>query len=164
MVRLTMTVLVFIVGIYAVSVPAADATSSFVRKGDLNLADCSHYAGVRRRGNVLRSHQFKQPPPPGAEGGTTHNTNDLVFPEVFSLFTGGTLAKNIRFFAELASNLEKSRTGIEQAFITFNGIGGETIANIRVGRIDPFGAFSFSTLRQQLDVMGESIHALEHAP
>ena len=131
--------------------------------GDVSLDDFSNYAGVRLRGNILRSHQFKQQHPPGAEAGTTQNTTDLAFPEVFSLFTAGTLAKNIGFFAELESNLEESRTGIERAFITFNNIGGENIANIRVGQIDPSAAFSFSTLRQQLDFIGESIHPSTNA-
>ena len=144
-----MTVLVFIVGMYAVSVPTADAIPSFARKyaldctachtapprlntfgerflengyqlpgttdggltgkknlGDVSLDDVANYTGVRLRGNVLRSHQFKQQNPSGAKAGTVQNKSDLAFPEVFSLFTAGTLAKNIGFFAELDSTFQ----------------------------------------------------------
>ncbi len=123
--------------------------------GSLSLDDFANYTGVRLRGNVLRSHHFKQQNPPTAEAGTVHNNSELGFPEVFSLFTAGTVTKNIGFFVELESNLEKSSTGIERAFMTFNNLGGNNLVNIRVGRIDPSATFSFSTLRQQLDFVGE---------
>ena len=78
---------------------------------------------------------------------------------MFSLFTAGTLSKNIGVFAELESNLEEGTTGMERAFITFNNVGGENIANIRIGKLDPSAAFSFSTLRQQLELIGESTNS-----
>lgn len=127
--------------------------------GDLSLDDFANYTGARLRGNVLRTHTFKQQNPPAAEPGTVHNNSELGFPEVFSLFTAGSLTKNVGFFAELESNLEESSTGIERAFITFNNLGGNNLVNIRVGRIDPSAAFSFSTLRQQLDFVGDSLNS-----
>lgn len=122
---------------------------------NLSLDDFANYTGVRLRGNVLRTHNFKQQNPPTAEPGTVHNNSELGFPEIFSLFTAGSLAKNIGFFVELESNLEESSTGIERAFLTFNNLGGNNLANIRIGRIDPSATFSFSTLRQQLEFVGE---------
>lgn len=127
--------------------------------GDLSLDDFANYSGVRLRGNVLRSQRFTQQNPPAAEAGIVHNNSEIGFPEIFSLFTAGSLAKNIGFFAELESNLEESSTGIERAFMTFNNLGGTHVANIRVGRIDPSATFSFSTLRQQLEFVGESMNA-----
>lgn len=127
--------------------------------GDLSLDDFANYTGVRLRGNVLRTHSFKQQNPPTAEPGTVHNNSEIGFPEVFSLFTAGTLTKNIGFFAELESNFKESSTGIERAFMTFNNLGGNNLVNIRVGRIDPSATFSFSTLRQQLDFVGERLNA-----
>ena len=56
--------------------------------------------GSGSRGNVLRSHHFGQQNPPTAEAGTVHNNSELGFPEVFSLFTAGTVTKNIGFFVE----------------------------------------------------------------
>lgn len=126
--------------------------------GDLSLDDFANYTGVRLRGNVLRGHQFKQQNPPAAEAGVVQNNVELGFPEIFSLFTAGSLTKNIGFFAELESNLEESSTGIERAFVTFNNLGGTNVANIRVGRIDPSATFSFSTLRQQLEFVGDNLN------
>lgn len=126
---------------------------------NLSLDDVANYTGVRLRGNVLRSHNFTQQNPPTAEPGTAHNNSEFGFPEIFSLFTAGALTKNIGFFAELESNLEESSTGIERAFLTFNNLGGHNVATIRVGRIDPSATFSFSTLRQQLEFVGESMNA-----
>ncbi len=126
--------------------------------GDLSLDDFANYTGVRLRGNVLRSHHFKQQNPPIADRGTVHNNSEFGFPEIFSLFTAGSLTKNIGFFAELESNLEESSTGIERAFMTFNNLGGNNLVNIRVGRIDPSATFSFSTLRQQLEFVGDSVN------
>ena len=127
--------------------------------GDLSLDDLANYTGARLRGNVLRNYRFKQQNPAVAEPGVVQNKSELGFPEVFSLFTAGTLAKNIGFFAELESNLEENATGIERAFLTFNNLVGDNLANIRVGKFDPSAAFSFSTLRQQLEFIGESTNS-----
>ncbi|MFO0705736.1 MAG: hypothetical protein U0412_02680 [Nitrospira sp.] len=129
---------------------------------DLSLDDVANFTGVRLRGNVLRNYQFKRQDPAGAEEGIVQNKTEFGFPEVFSLFTAGTLTRNVGFFAELESNIEEAHTGVERAFLTFNNLGGTDIANVRVGRFDPSAAFSFSTLRQQLDVVGESMHPNTH--
>lgn len=126
--------------------------------GDLSLDDFANHTGGRLRGNMLRGHNFKRQSPPAAEAGTVHNNSELGFPEIFSLFTAGSLTKNIGFFTELESNMEESSTGIERAFVTFNNLGGTNVANIRIGRMDPSATFSFSTLRQQLELVGESMN------
>ena len=126
--------------------------------GDISLDDVSQYLGLRLRGNVLTHYRFKQQSPAGTEPGIVQNKSELRFPEVFSLFTAGTLSKNIGFFAELESNLHERATGIERAFLTFDNLLGQDILHIRIGRIDPSAASSFSTLRQQLDTVGASIN------
>lgn len=126
---------------------------------DISLDDVSHYLGARLRGNVLRSYRFKQQNPAGTEPGIVENKSELGFPEVFSLFTAGTLSKNIGFFVELESNLKERATGIERAFLTFDNLMGQDLIHIRIGRLDPSAASSFSTLRQQLDTIGESINS-----
>lgn len=126
--------------------------------GDISLDDVSQYLGLRLRGNVLTHYRFKQQSPAGTEPGIVQNKSELGFPEVFSLFTAGTLSKNIGFFAELESNLHERATGIERAFLTFDNLLGQDILHIRIGRIDPSAASSFSTLRQQLDTVGASIN------
>lgn len=126
--------------------------------GDISLDDVSHYLGVRLRGNVLRNDRFKQQSPAGTEPGIVENKSELGFPEVFSLFTAGTLSKNIGFFVELESNLKEGVTGVERAFLTFDNLIGQDLIHIRVGRLDPSAASSFSTLRQHMDTIGESIN------
>lgn len=126
--------------------------------GDISLDDVSQYLGIRLRGNVLTHYRFKQQSPAGTEPGIVQNKSELGFPEVFSLFTAGTLSKNIGFFAELESNLHERATGIERAFLTFDNLLGQDILHIRIGRIDPSAASSFSTLRQQLDTVDASIN------
>ena len=127
--------------------------------GDLSLDDVTNYIGVRLRGNVLRHYSFEQQNPSVAESGVVQNKAVFGFPEVFSLFTAGTLAKNIGFFAELESHQEEDAIGIERAFLTFNNILGKDIAHVRVGKFDPSATSSFSTLRQQLEFIGESVNA-----
>lgn len=105
--------------------------------GDLSLDDFANYTGVRLRGNVLRGRHFKQQNPLTAEAGVVQNNIELGFPEIFSLFTAGSLTKNIGFFAELESNLEESSTGIERAFLTFNNLGGTNVACNDLSRSDP---------------------------
>ncbi len=131
--------------------------------GDVSLDDVANYLGVRLRGNVLRNHSVKQQNPPGSDPGVAENKTEFGFPEVFSLFAAGTLTKNIGFFTELESNLEEGTTGIERAFLTFNNLGGRDLAHIRVGRIDPSASFSFSTLRQQLEFVGEHVKKADGA-
>lgn len=125
---------------------------------DVSLDEIGRYLGLRLRGNLLRHSRYKQENPPAAEPGVVENRSELEFPELFSLFTAGTLATNIGFFAELESQLQEKTTDIERAFVTFNNLIGQDLAHVRVGRFDPSATSSFPTLRQQLDPIGESLH------
>lgn len=129
----------------------------------VSLDDVAHYTGVRLRGNAVRYNNFKRQDPPGAESGVAQNKTEFTFPETFSLFTAGTLAKNVGFFAELESNLGEHTTGIERAFLTFNNVGGDDFLHVRVGKFDPSATLSFSTLRQQLDTVQDSLNATTNA-
>lgn len=126
--------------------------------GDVSLDDIGQYMGARLRGHVLRYESYRRENPPGAGPGVVQDKTELGFPETFSLFTAGTVSQNMGFFVELESQLREGTTGIERAFVTFNNLGGTDLAHVRVGRFDPSAASSFSTLRQQLDTIGESLH------
>lgn len=130
---------------------------------DVSLNDVGHYLGFRLRGRVLRNYSFKQDNPAVAESGVAESKMELGFPEIFSLFTAGSLARNIGFFAELESNLQERTTGLERGFITFDNLAGDNIAHLRVGRFDPSATASFSTLRQQLNMVGESVNSASSA-
>jgi hypothetical protein len=122
-------------------------TTKKKKLGDLTLDDVTNYVGVRLRGNVA---QYV------ASSSASDDKEQFAFPEIFSVFTAGTLARNVGFFVELESNLGDGETGIERAFISFNNLGGHNLAHVRVGRFDPSAFWSYPTLRQQMeDVSGD---------
>ena len=120
--------------------------------GDLTLDDVSQYVAFRLRGNALRNFNYSQS---GATG-ITEDRAEMAFPEVFSMFTTGTVTHNVGFFVELETNLEEEATGVERGFVTFNNLGKHDLAHLRVGKIDPSAYFSYPTLRQQLELIGDS--------
>ena len=61
--------------------------------GDLNLDDVNNYLAFRLVGNVVSSWSFKNQNPPGADAGVVENKTEFTFPENFTLFAGGTVAK-----------------------------------------------------------------------
>ncbi|MDH5639863.1 MAG: hypothetical protein OEY28_01110 [Nitrospira sp.] len=129
---------------------------------DATLDEVGHYLGFRLRGNVLRDTRYKREHPPATEPGIVKNSTDLAFPETFSLFTAGSLSTNIGFFVELEAQLQEKEVGIERAFLTINNLIRQDLAHVRVGLLDPSAASSFSTMRQQLDSVGESLHPSSH--
>ena len=116
--------------------------------GDVTLDEVSNYLGVRLRGTMGRHIK---------SAGSFEDKQELTFPEVFSVFTAGTLTRNIGFFAELESNLQEGATGVERAFVTFNNLGGHDLAHVRVGRFDPSAFWSYPTLRQQIEDVGGDV-------
>lgn len=116
--------------------------------GDLTLDDVTNYVGVRLRGNVAQDI---------SSTGASDDKEQFTFPEVFSVFTAGTLTRNVGFFAELESNLGEGVTGVERAFISFNNLGGHNLAHLRVGRFDPSAFWSYQTLRQQMEDVGGDV-------
>lgn len=125
--------------------------------GDLNLDDVNQYVGFRMVGNATRSWSFKQQNPAGVDAGVAINKTEFTFPESFTMFTGGTLAKNIGFMVELGHDVESSETAVERGFVTFNNIGYHDLAHVRVGRFDPSAFFSVVTVRTHLNDVGESL-------
>ena len=123
--------------------------------GDLTLDDVSQYVAFRLRGNAVRSFGYSDS---GATG-ATENRTEMAFPEVFSMFTTGTITSNVGFFVELESNLEEEATGVERGFVTFNNLGKLDLAHLRVGKLDPSAFFSYPTLRQQLELVGDNTDA-----
>ena len=124
--------------------------------GDLNLDDVNHYVGFRMVGNAVRSWSFKKQNPPGADQGVAENKTEFTFPESFTMFTAGTLTKNVGFMVELRHDVEGGETALERGFVTFNNLGYHDLAHVRVGRFDPNAFYSYATVRQQLDDVGES--------
>jgi len=131
-------------------------TTKKFRLGDLTLDDVTNYLGFRLRGNVLRMVDYARHAPGSNIDGNPEDRTEFGFPEVFSLFTAGTVTNNVGFFAEVESNLEEDETGVERAFLTFNNIGQHDWAHLRVGKFDPSAYSSYATLRQQFELVGDN--------
>jgi len=124
------------------------------RLGDLTLDDVTNYLGFRLRGNILRTTDYARHASGTNTDGNPEDRTELGFPEVFSLFTAGTVTNNVGFFAEVESNLEEDETGVERAFLTFNNIGQHDWAHLRIGKFDPSAYSFYATLRQQFELVG----------
>ncbi len=125
------------------------------RLGDLTLDEVTNYLGFRMRGNILRMVEYSRHATGSNINGNPQDRTELGFPEVFSLFTAGTITNNVGFFAEVESNLEEGETGVERAFVTFNNIGPHDWAHLRIGKLDPSAYSSYATLRQQFELVGD---------
>ena len=64
--------------------------------------------------------------------------------------TGGLIAGAL---TEIAG----SSAVVERGFVTFNNLGSQDLAHVRVGRFDPSAWYSYSTIRQQLNDVGEHL-------
>ena len=126
------------------------------RLGDLNLDDVRNYLAFRMVGNAVRSWSFKQQNPAGTDAGVVENKTEFTFPESFTMFSAGTLMKNVGFMVELGHDVEGGETAVERGFVSFNNIGYHDLAHVRVGRFDPSAFYSYVTIRQQLNDVGES--------
>ena len=124
--------------------------------GDLNLDDVNQYVGFRLVGNAFSNWSFKKQNPAGADAGVVENKAEFTFPENFVLFAGGTVAKNIGFMVEVGHDVEGGGAAVERGFVTFNNLGSQNLAHLRVGKFDPNTFSSYATVRQQLDDVGDS--------
>ena len=124
--------------------------------GEVTLDDVTNFVGFRMVGNATRSWSFKQQNPPGADKGVAENKTEFTFPDAFTLFTAGTLMKNVGFMVELGHDVEAGSSTVERGFVSFNNIGYHNLAHVRVGRYDPSAFYSYVTIRQQLNDVGES--------
>ena len=124
--------------------------------GEVTLDDVTNYISFRMVGNTVQSWGFKKQNPPGADHGVAENKTEFMFPESFTLFTGGTVAKNVGFMVELGHDVQEGGTAVERGFVTFNNIGSHNLAHLRVGKFDPSTFSSYATVRQQLLDVGES--------
>jgi hypothetical protein len=124
--------------------------------GEVTLDDVTNYLGFRLVGNTTRSWSFKKQNPPGADAGVVENKTEFMFPENFTVFAAGTVAKNVGFMVELGHDVEGGGAAVERGFVTFNNIGYHNLAHLRVGKFDPNTFSSYATVRQQLLDVGES--------
>jgi hypothetical protein len=65
--------------------------------GEVTLDDVGQYLSLRLVGNAVRNWSFQQQNPAGADAGVVENKTEFTFPESFTLFTAGTVMKNVGF-------------------------------------------------------------------
>ncbi len=131
-------------------------TTGKKKLGDVTLDDVGKYLAFRLVGNAVRSWSFTQQNPAGADTGVAQNKAELTLPENFVLFAGGTVMKNVGFMVELGHDVEGGGAAVERGFVSFNNLGTQDLAHVRVGKFDPSAFYSVVTIRQQLNEVGKS--------
>jgi hypothetical protein len=115
--------------------------------GDVTLDEVGKYLGFRLVGNAVRNWSFQQQNPAEADSGVVENKTEFTLPENFTLFAGGTVAKNVGFMLELGHDVENGDTAVERGFVSFNNLGARDLTHVRVGKFDPSAFYSGVTIR-----------------
>ncbi len=112
------------------------------------LGEISNYMAVRLRGDVQKAN-FRD-----NDATETSDEWDIVFPNVVNIFFAGTATEDISFFMETeyaARGAEEPALRFERAFVVFDNLGGQQMANLKIGVFDPASFYAFPTHRQQLN-------------
>jgi len=121
-------------------------------QGPVTVDDISKIMAVRIRADIQRP-SFKQETDEMKADGVRSDV-DIVVPKIVNLFFAGTAKENLSFYTEVEYNSTEGGEAalkFERAFLLFNNLGGQSIANVQVGAFDPSGLFAFPTHRQQLN-------------
>ena len=120
-------------------------------QGPVTVDDISKIMAVRIRADIQRP-SFKQETDDMKNDGVRSDV-DIVVPKIINLFFAGTAKENLSYYTEVEYNgtEEGASLSFERAYLLFNNLGGQSIANVQVGVFDPSGLFAFPTHRQQLN-------------
>jgi len=131
------------------------STAKHVFEGDqgpVTVDDISKIMAVRIRADIQRP-SFKQETAAMKADGV-RNDLDFKVPKIVNLFFAGTARENLSYFTEVEYNTTdegEPAMRFERAFLLFDNLGGQSLANVQVGVFDPSGLFAFPTHRQQLN-------------
>jgi len=92
---------------------------------------------------------------------------DIVFPNVINMFVAGTITQDISFFGEVEYATREGHDPalrFERSFMAFDNIGGQQVANVKVGVFDPSAMYSFPTHRQQINPIPPEAHTDKFPP
>ncbi len=120
-------------------------------QGPVTVDDVSKIMAVRIRADIQRP-SFSQETDAMREDGVRSQV-DVVVPKIVNLFFAGTAKENLSYYTEVEYNGTEPEASLkfERAYLLFNNLGGQSIANVQVGVFDPSGLFAFPTHRQQLN-------------
>lgn len=125
------------------------------------LDEISNYMAVRLRADVQKPN-FRD-----KDATETSDDWDIVFPNVVNIFFAGTATKDISFFMEAEYATREGHgggLGFERVFMVFDNLGGEQMANLKIGVFDPSSFYSFPTHRQQLNPVPPEAHTDDFPP
>ncbi|HHS82539.1 MAG TPA: hypothetical protein ENJ68_03370, partial [Devosia sp.] len=125
-------------------------------QGPVSVDKISNIMAIRIRADVQRA-SFKEV----TEEMKNQNVReqwDVDVPRIVNLFFGGTATKNLSYFMETEFNTQEGgepAVRFERTFLIFSNLGGKQgVANLKIGKFDPSGLFSFPTHRQQINPVG----------
>jgi len=123
-------------------------------QGPVTLDNISSILAVRIRADIQRP-SFRQETAAMKTDGV-RNQVSVEVPKIVNLFIGGTARDNLSYFVEAEYNTQEEPTFLkfERAFLIFDNLGKQGLANIQVGQFDPSGLYAFPTHRQQLNPIG----------
>lgn len=120
--------------------------------GELNgvtLDDISNYMAVRLRADIQQA-KFDD----STIIGDASDDPDIIFPNVVNIFFAGTATEDISFFFETeyaTQGAEEPALRFERTYLSFNNLGGQQVATVKVGNFDPSAMYSFPTHRQMIN-------------
>lgn len=135
-------------------------------QGPVTIDDISKIMAVRIRADVQRASFNEETTAMKADN--VREQWDVEVPKIINLFFGGTATKNISYFMETEYNTQEggeASVKFERSFLIFSNLAGrQGVANVKVGKFDPSGLFSFPTHRQQLNPIGPKADAKNFPP
>lgn len=123
-------------------------------QGPVTLDNISSILAVRIRADIQRPSFRQETTAMKADG--VRNQVSVEVPKIVNLFVAGTARENLSYFVEGEYNIQEDIPALrfERAFLMFDNVGGQGLANVQVGNFDPSGLYSFPTHRQQLNPIG----------
>lgn len=126
--------------------------------GELNgvtLDSISNYMAVRLRADIQQA-SF-------VDSNITDASDDpdIIFPNVVNIFFAGTATEDISFFFETeyaTQGGEEPALRFERSYLSFNNLGGQQVATVKVGNFDPSSMYSFPTHRQMINPIPPAAH------
>jgi len=133
-------------------------------QGPVTLDSISSILAVRIRGDIQRP-SFKQENTAMKTDGV-RNQVSVDVPKIVNLFVAGTARENLSYFFEGEYNAQDDIPALkfERAFLIFDNLGKQSMANIQVGKFDPSGLYAFPTHRQQLNPIGPKANTAAFPP
>jgi len=127
----------------------------------VTLDTISNYMAVRLRADIQKAN-FRD-----EKVTETSDKVDIVFPNVINIFFAGTAAEDISFFMEAEYATREGHgggLGFERVLMAFDNLGGQQMANLKIGVFDPSSFYSFPTHRQQLNPVPPEAHTDDLPP